>query len=84
MFIRPAYNFLSFASFLPRVADLLTAGTEIFSLRARDDIGPYSVTPMILRVSHFIFGLLRRSQTKKSGVKCLNRELTVAGFGGLW
>jgi len=36
---------------------------------------------MILRVSHFIFGLLRRSQAKKSGVKGLNRELTVAGFG---
>ena len=30
--------FLAFASFSPRIADLLTAGTEIFSLRARDDM----------------------------------------------
>jgi len=37
--------FLSFASFSPRIADLLTAGTEIFSLWARDDmVLPSSLT----------------------------------------
>jgi len=37
--------FQFFASFSPLIADLLTAGTEIFSLRARDDmVIPSSLT----------------------------------------
>jgi hypothetical protein len=37
--------FPAFASFSPRIVDLLTAGTEIFNLRAIDDmVIPSSLT----------------------------------------